>query len=161
MKSIKSFSLFIIFNFIVVSITFAQNVKSIQLQDGSTLKGKVVALEGGVYTIQTQNLGTIELNEEEILNIGSNQTNTPAPSGNIDYQMQQMQRTMMSDPSILEDIQELAEDPEFLKIIQDPEFMNAVQQKDVNKLENNPSANQLMKNPKMKNLIDKINSQMN
>lgn len=146
--------------------------KTIALKDGSVIKGKVVSLQDGVYTVETQSFGTMFLSESDIVSISSrplsqqvqnlNTSNNTAPIGTsmgsagFASQMQTMQASLMSNPQIMGEIQNLMEDPEIMKAFSDPSFVNAAMKHDVQALENDPNTQKLLDNPKMRALVEKI-----
>ena len=87
----------------------------ISLKDGSQLKGEIVSAANGVYTVKTQNLGKIELQEGEIISISSDSmTPPPAPTvagtGNLQEKAAGLQNQILSDPKLLTDLQNLTQD---------------------------------------------------
>ena len=71
-------------------VLFADASKIILLKDGSQLKGEVLAVNNDVYTIQTQNLGTIQIRGTDIVSIAAENlapaTVSASPSGNLQGQ---------------------------------------------------------------------------
>ena len=49
----------------------AENLKTITLKDGTKIKGKLVGVQGNVYTIETSHFGTIAVKDTEVSNISS------------------------------------------------------------------------------------------
>src|SRR4029078_1016102 len=50
---------------------FAGTAKHITLKDGSVIKGELVSLESGIYTVQTENLGRLQLSEANVVSIAN------------------------------------------------------------------------------------------
>lgn len=148
----------------------ADSFKIINLKDGSTIKGQVTKLKNNVYTIITPSMGEIKVNDSAIESIGSPAAQSPStfqinPSSHssdnnspFSNQLQQMQGSILTDPHLMADIQNLLNDPEILKIISDEKFKNDVMSQDVNRIEQNDRTQDLMNNPKIQALIEKINS---
>lgn len=147
------------------SLVSAQTVKSIQLSDGSTIQGKIVGMNNGVYTIDTPAMGTIELSEDKVMSIGAPgmASNAGAPAGmnaqGMQQQVMQMQQQIFADPNMMAEIQAMAQDPEIMQLLSDPALMQAATQMDVNGVSNNPNAQRLMQNPKMQELMQKMAAQ--
>lgn len=140
------------------TVAGAQSSKSIQLNDGSTIQGKVVGMSNGVYTIETPSMGTIELTEDKIMNIvDANQAAGPMMNNQgLQQQVMQMQQQIFSDPALMAEVQALAQDPEIMQLLSDPALMQAATQMDVNGVGTHPNAQKLMTNPKMQELMEKI-----
>jgi len=151
---------------LAVSTSSAESLKVIKLKDGSTLKGNVLALNGGVYTLETENLGEIEIEESKILSISSPSVATTqseastatsnAQKSDLEKQVQQIQGTIMSDGDIMMDLKTLVEDEEIRKLLSDPNLMRDVTSYDQEKIEQNTNVQDLLKNPKIQQLMNKI-----
>ncbi len=150
---------------IIPSISLADQV--INLKDGSQIRGELVSMVNGVYTVKTQNLGQISINAANVVSVAS--TDGIAPAANtaqpqpiskqdVDAQFQKTQAKLMSNPEALADIQELANDPEIMKMLSDPALVQSVTNRDVNAIQTNPKTQALLNNPKMKALMEKIQS---
>ena len=63
MKS--SLCLIVISSFLFCAQAFAEP-KSFTLKDGSVIKGELVSFQGGIYTVQTANLGRLLLSEANV-----------------------------------------------------------------------------------------------
>jgi len=155
------------------STLYAQSVKTITLKDGSILKGNLIDLKDHVYTIKTTNLGTININEDDILSITAGEPLTAPYSHNLspsstllqgdgsgspqlkDHVLQ-IQNQIMTDPQLINAIMKLTEDKEIQSILMNPQFINDVMSMDPNRIQGSDNAQTLMNNPKMKELIEKI-----
>jgi len=146
-----------IFTLLITSLSLAAEIKTIQLKDGSIIKGKITSLSEGIYTIYSEHFGKISLKEEEIQQISSGNI-TPQPKTlqkeEIKDYTQKMQAQMMADPEVLQEMQRLAEDENIQKILADPSFMNAVFSYDPEAIMNNEATQQLMENPKMQQMME-------
>ena len=131
----------------------------ITLKDGSTIKGELVGINNGVYTIHTDTLGDVKIKTSEVANISSGAASPKQESNannGIDQKIQSAQTKLMSDPAMMTKIQEMMQDPELMKIFSDPELVEAVTSRNVKTIESNPKAQALMKNPKMRELMDEM-----
>ena len=148
--------------------TFAESTKFIKLKDGSLLNGKVLELKNSIYTVETSNLGTIEIPESDIVSISSvneelNQNSintTEADKEKLSNMTEQLQGAVFADQGLMTEIQNLANDEEIKALLSDPTLLDAAMNFDANKLQNNKNAQDLMNNPKIKNLINKIQQKM-
>ena len=142
-----------------------ENLKTITLQDGTRIKGKLVGVQGNVYTIETSHFGTIAVKDTEVSNISSFDS-APAASDSSQVavpqqasfkdQVDSMKQRALADPDVIASIQEMAQDPELMSALSDPEFVKAVTSYDLGSIKNNPKAQALMQNPKMQQLMEKI-----
>ncbi len=137
----------------------AGEMKVIELKDGSVISGEVISLANGIYTIKSDSLGMIKLEESKIRAIRSKApenagaTGGPATQGN---DTQALQQKMMSDQEIMGMIQSLRDDPEFKKVMEDPGVMKAVKDGDVSALMANPRFMKLLNNPTVKEIEKKV-----
>ncbi|MFT5387197.1 MAG: hypothetical protein ACI9F2_000293 [Lysobacterales bacterium] len=135
----------------------AEELKTITLKDGSVLKGKIISMSGGTYTIKTALLDEVEISEAVIANIGSSQIN-PANSQNsgLKGQVEKIQTQVLQNPAIMSDIQKMLENPEMLEIMKDQDFITDIMSMDPARIQNNPKAQQLLGNPQMQEMMKKI-----
>ena len=148
----------------------AQTIKVITLKDGSMLKGKVLGLKDGIYTLETSNLGKVSIPETDILSIAApaapGSVYQESTSGNSSQkaqlmnQVEQLQGSIMTDPGLMSEIQNLINDEEIQAILSDPKLMNDVMSYDPEKIQQNDSIQNLMQNPKMLNLMNKVQQKM-
>ena len=107
------------------TVALSQTAKTITLKDGSTLKGTVIEMKDGVYTVEAGALGRIQLKEEEIVSIGSTAPAQPAAASTfaanpqMQQKIQEVQSTLMSDPQLMQDIQKLMTNEDVLKALND------------------------------------------
>ncbi len=143
--------------------------QTITLMDGSVIKGQIVGASGSDFVIKTSNLGTISIPQSQVSEIsrqssGAQQGNQPAVSANAmasSQQMQQMQSMLMSNPKIMETVQELLTDPEVVALLEDPEVSKAVQNgADPTSLMSNPAFMKIMSHPKIQAVIQEAVMEM-
>lgn len=138
----------------------AGELKVIELKDGSVIAGEVVSLAGGIYTIRSDSLGMIKLEESKIRAIRSRSpekggaSGGPAAAQGSDTRV--LQQKMMSDEKIMDMIQSLRDDPEFKKAMEDPAVMKAMKDGDVSALMANPEFMKLLNNPTVKEIEKKV-----
>ena len=145
-------------------VLFADASKIILLKDGSQLKGEVVAVNNDVYTIQTQNLGAIQIRGTDIVSIttGVIQHQSGAgpakasPALNMQDQAQGLQNQILSDPKLVADLHNLTQDQEIMSIINDPHFLNDILSYDPERIQNNSKFQALINNPQFQQILNKI-----
>ena len=135
-----------------LSTAQAGEVREIELIDGSIITGEVQSLSSGVYTIKSNSLGTIKLEETKVRAI---RTKSPGAGDGSSGEMKALQGKMMSDTEIMHLIQSLQNDPDFKKILEDPEIMKAVNAGDVASLTANPRFLKLLDNPTVQEIQKK------
>jgi len=160
-----------IFLFLFTSISSADtSQRNIILKDGSIIKGTITKMENGVYTVVSDRLGEMQINDQDIANIqsgndpvlvGDTSSNSQnIQSSNLKNQVQAMQGTILNDPEIMNDIMGLMDDPEIQTLLSDKAFVSDVTSMDQNKIQNNDKVQNLMNNPKMQKLLEKAQSRV-
>lgn len=150
----------------IVIGTQAGASSAVHLQDGSVVIGEVVGCKDGVYTIETDNLGTITVDQSRIKSIkiqSSTDESEPADSEaaasgmKVDpAQIQSMQESLMADQEIMRIIQSLQSDPNVQALINDPEIVEAINSGDIGTLLSNPKFMNLLNNPKIQEINQKV-----
>jgi hypothetical protein len=138
----------------------AGEVKEIVLKDGSVLTGEVVSLNNGIYTVKSDILGTIKLEESKVRAI-QERSASPGPalsshSSATGGEVKSLQEKMMSDKEVMSLIQSLQNDPEFKKLMEDPKIMQAVNAGDVATLSADPRFMKLLNNPTVHEIQKKV-----
>jgi len=132
----------------------AAGIKEIELNDGSVITGEVLSLAGGVYTIRTDSLGTLKIDDAKVRAIRQQGAPSSASTGQ-GGDAKALQNKMMNDQEIMGMIQSLKDDPQFTKVLEDPEIMNAVNSGDMASLMANPKFIQLLQNPTVRDIQKK------
>ncbi len=134
----------------------------VTLKDGSQIKGEVIGLSDGVYTLKTPIIGEVHVAIADVVNI-NNGTAMPqaaalpsASTENLNQQVKSAQAQLMSNPQTMIELQEMLKDPEIAQLLSNPELVRIVTSNDVNAIAENPQAQALMNNPKMRAFIQKI-----
>jgi hypothetical protein len=170
MKKYPLINWFILVFLSLSTITFAQSTKIIKLKDGSVLKGNVLELKDNIYTLETSNLGTVNIPESDILSIAAPEFENPSSgpiSGTNEAQKEelkkkaeQVQGAILADPNLMTEVENLANDEEIKALLSDPKLIDDALSFDQDKLQQNKNVQDLMKNPKMQDLINKIQQQI-
>lgn len=149
------------------SMVSASEIKEIELKDGSIITGEVISLTNGIYTVKSDILGTIKLEDTKVRNIRektgfSTPAASPQPSlapqaqSSATGEAQSLQQKMMSDKEIMGMILSLQNDPEFKTLLEDPKIMSAVNSGDVATLTADPRFMKLMNNPTVREIQNKV-----
>lgn len=149
----------IVLSLLLVSLTAAPavaEIKEIELKDGSVISGEVQSLSNGVYTVRTESLGTVQLNEAKVKSIRPLGSSSGQQKPDQSSQVQGLEEKMRNDKEVMGMIETLKDDAQFRQILEDPELMRAVQSNDVAALMSNPKFLQLMQNPTVKNIQQKV-----
>ncbi len=136
------------------SAVFVRAEQVITLKDGSQIKGELVDVQNGVYTVKSALLGAITVNADQVNSIAS-----PEAAAGMNGQIQAAQTKIMANPQTMSELQELIQDPEITQMLSDPALIQAVAAKDPAAVQNNPNAQALMQNPKMRTLMEKLQQQ--
>jgi hypothetical protein len=142
--------------------TVESEVVQVQLIDGSVIFGKIISFKEGVYTLGSDSLGTITLDESQIqlIRMDASGTDLWAPAGtsndSIERTMQSLQKSITNDPQIMELIGTLQNDPEIEALIQDEAIMEALSAGDINSLMANPEFIKIFENPSIQKIQKEI-----
>ena len=148
------FTLFLISTLSICQNSYAQNLKTIKLKDGSQIKGNISSLNNGVYSVETS-FGAIEVAENNIVNIASEGCSLqPQSKPKQENQMMEYEQKFLNNPQMMSELRTIAQDPEILSAFSDPEFAQAAANRDFQKIQNNPKFKELLRNPKMQKLIN-------
>ena len=138
---------------VLPAVVHAGEVREIVLSDNSVIVGELVSLENGIYKIKTKSLGILEVKEEKIKTIGSK---SDLMTGQVTESGQQeilaIQQRMIADGSVMQQIQDLENDPDFQEILQDEAVMQAINSGDFNALMTNPKIMKLMEKSSVKEI---------
>jgi len=148
----------------------ADTARVIELSDGSRISGVIVDYRDGIYTIQSETLGRVQLQDAQIRSIQS-ATQTPrqpnsldlAPSSSavagpsVSRQLEQLQTRIMAEPEVLSLVISLQQDPDLLAILNDPLIMQAIMSGHIGTLQEHPKFRQLEHNPTIQKIMQMLN----
>jgi len=158
----KTFVVFTSLSLILLTSAVTANAgeaRVIELIDGSIIRGEVLSLTGGVYTIKSDSLGMIKLEESKISVIRAKSAGSGANKDVVSQssdEIRSLQEKMMSDKEIMSMIQSLQDDPEFQKLLENPEVMKAVNSGDVAALMSNAQFMKLLNNSTLRDIQSKV-----
>ena len=141
---------------ISIGTAHAGEPAEIELVDGSTVYGEIVSLKNGVYTIDSDSMGSVKISKSKIrvirfrsrgvkTDVGENSQKSDKSSD-----IQGIQKSLLADEDIFKIILSLQDDPKIQEILNDPETMKAVQSGDLQSLMSNPKFMELLNHPKIK-----------
>ncbi len=143
----------------------AGQMREVVLSDGSVLLAEVVAYKEGVYTLRSETMGELEVQDSAIQAIREpgaaarpipdtlSQQADRAPN---QEDVESMKQSVLSNPGLLGMVFSLRNDPDMKRILQDPEIMGMVMSGDVESLQDNPKFMELMENPKIQAIIQQM-----
>lgn len=152
----------------------AGEMVEIDLRDGSVIKGELVSLLNGVYTVKSPSAGLLRIPESRIRAIttviapippdikrgarpngqaaqDTDRSQALSPSRND--QINAMQQSMVNDKATRDKILSLQDDPQVQKLLQDPEVLDALRSGDQSRLIGDPRIIDLLKNPAIQDVI--------
>ena len=158
-STIICFFILIIF---LLGNTVASQVAQVQLIDGSVISGQVISFKEGFYTLRSDSLGTMTIDESQIQLIRMDPSGTDpwSPAGtkndSIKRTMQSIQESIANDPQIMELIRTLQNDPAIEALIQDETIMDDLNAGNINGLMANPEFIKLFENPSIQQIQKEI-----
>jgi hypothetical protein len=125
---------------------------TVVLRDGTLIHGEIKSLQDGVYTIETQSVGTVHVRKQAVRSIEEGGVSAIEPgvgSGALDA----AKSRIAQDPDLLAAVLALQNDPDVLAVLADPQIMKAIAAGDYTALMNNPKIVALMNNAKVRKII--------
>ncbi|HWR71711.1 MAG TPA: hypothetical protein VN604_00925 [Nitrospirota bacterium] len=153
MKSILSIFLFLLF--LATGIAAAAEIREIELKDGTVMVGEVVSLSNGVYTVKTDTLGTITIDETKVRAIRQ-KGEAAGFAPDVNAQSRSLQERMLKDREVMSKIESLRSDPDFQKVLNDPAIMKAVNDGDISALTANPEFMKLLQHSTVQDIKKKV-----
>jgi len=143
----------ILFIYLFISPALSSQLNKIELNDGSVIIGEITGLSNGKYTVNSQEVGILQIDETKIKQItpadaskdpGFKQTQANDP---YSEKIETLRNKLTSDPETMNMINSLQNDPQIKDIINDPEIIKAIKSGDTNSLMNNEKLIRLQSNP--------------
>jgi hypothetical protein len=147
---------------LAVNLVAYADVERIELSDGSVIRGEIVSYSRGVYTVRSENLGTLTVEGSKIRSIKKETSGAPGdqPTGSgripINDQVKALQELMAGDQNIMKSIESLNNDPDFQTVLADPELMKAVSSGDISQLLASPKFMKLLNKPVVHEIGEKV-----
>jgi hypothetical protein len=131
----------------------AEGPVEMDLVDGTVISGKLVSFDNGVYTIDTTTLGTLKIDEANVISLRRKRSATEtAPDMSIQSGIRSLQQKMIADKDIMQTITSLLHDPDFQEILQDEALMKEIFAGDLNTLKSNPKIQKLLNKSKVEEI---------
>ena len=153
---------FFILLFFLSGTLCADGPTELELIDGSVLSGEIISFRGGVYTVRSPSLGTIEINESQIRVIRvkpsesvTGKTVSPTHTS-IDKELKTLEESITSDQQIMQMIISLQNDPDIQELLQDAGIMEAVSSGDISTLMSNQKFRKILENPDIQQIQRKV-----
>jgi hypothetical protein len=161
MMKIKGIYIFILLGMLSAG-AYAGEFREITLVDGSAIYGQVVSFNNGVYTIKSNSLGTIKIEESDIQQIrvkpcdANKGEHAAASNPAINAEIQTLHTLMENDQEIMNKINSLQNDPDFQEIMRDPAIINALNSGNIAALISNPKFMRLLNNETVQEIQKKL-----
>ncbi len=147
---------------LIASVALAGPAR-IVLTDGSIVVGEVRSMRGGVYRVETESLGLIEIDADRIVRIEQGGGGA-APGGASQAtagqgaagQVRLFQQQISESPDLMRLILALQEDPELMATIADPSFLALLAAGDLDAIGRDPRMQKLLEHPGIREIIDRI-----
>ncbi|MFW6147325.1 MAG: hypothetical protein ACOC6B_02925 [Thermodesulfobacteriota bacterium] len=146
---------------ILTSPVIGGEIAEVELTDGSVLCGEISSSEGGFYTLKSDTLGTVKLDETKIRTIRfksvleSHAENDTLPNSS-ELRIKALQQLLTGDPEIVQMIMSLLNDPAIQEILADPSIIGAVNKGDIEALSANPKFMKLLDHPVIQEMTRKL-----
>ncbi len=140
---------------------------TIELKDGSHIKGEIQSIENGVYTVVSPSIGTVHVAQSDIVRIvygggdssaagssGTSSAKSPARDDALTHDVQQLQTRLAQDPAAMQSIMSLQSDPQIQAILNDPAIVKAIQDGDYMSLLGNAKIQALESNEHVQQLLE-------
>ncbi len=150
-----------IMNLLLASHVFAGDASTIYLNDGSVLAGEIISINSGIYSIQTESMGLININKSKISSINFGAPSDSARTGGngnsaIMEQASALSKTIIADEDIMKMIMGLQNNPDFKAVLNDPDIMNSINTGNIEALLSNPKFLKLMNNSEVETINRKL-----
>ncbi len=138
-------------------------IREIVLSDGSVITAEILSFTNGVYTLQSDIMGKIIVEDEKVREIRKKSAVKAAEkqdTGSSDLRglnlygldFESVQESITGNPKLMEIVNSLENDPDIQKIMTDPKMMEAVRSGDVGTLLTTPEIQRLLNNPKVQSI---------
>lgn len=134
------------------------------LKDGTVIHGEVESMEGGIYTVKTESLGSVRVSAQEVRSIdaGDAAAKRPAPEPSVQApvptqpDLQGIELGIMQDPQLLTMLLALQNDPNVLAVLEDPEIMAKVAAGDYTGLMTDPKIIALLDDDDVRAIVEAL-----
>jgi hypothetical protein len=146
---------------VLISAVNAGEKGEVTLIDGSVIRGEIISSKDGIYTMKSDTLGTVRIEESKIRTIRFKPPSTRNEKAQdtvpaAEARVQALQQLLLGDQEILGMILSLLNDPEVRGILEDPTIIEAVSAGDIEALSSNPKFMKLLNNPAIQEITRKM-----
>jgi len=147
---------------ILTSPVIAGEIAEVELTDGSVICGEISSSETGFYTLKSNSLGTVKLEESKIRTIRFEPSLEPHAAKqdtmptSAELRIHTLQQLLTGDPEIVQMIMSLLNDPAIQEILADPSIIEGVNKGDIEALSANPKFMKLLDNPAIQEITGKL-----
>ena len=164
----KKIACFLLWLMTAAASVYGADLSDIILDDGSVVRGEVVSLQDGIYTLRSPSMGEFKLDAGRVIQIrrylpDQILPSVPAQAGQPSFssqtlksQVESTQAELLNNPEAMQEAMLMASDPEFQKLMEDPEAVAALKSMDMETLLKNPKFMAIMQNPRMQGLATKL-----
>lgn len=146
---------------LVLPVAAQAGESRIELTDGSVISGELIGIEAGHYHIRSASLGRLSIPETSIRSlqpIGAASSHTPSTAAAQDYSadIASIQKQLIGDQGLMEQVMALQQDPQIRKALSDPELTRMVLSGDLEGLRADPRFQRLMEHPSIQALMGQV-----
>lgn len=160
----KRLVVFCVFGLMASVAAYCAEAGRVELDDGSVISAKVVAFENGVYTLENEVLGKMNISASRIKNIemapqekaDSGKLARIPDAASLKSALEQARAEIAHNPRIMQSARELANDPQFQEAMKDPMILKAAESRDIKALISNEKFTRLINNAKVKEIQDRF-----
>jgi hypothetical protein len=146
----------LLFMMICLPVTFGTaSAETLVLNDGSVIHGDIKTLQGDVYIVESESLGTVRVRKQDVRTISHNDESAPQLQEE-QADLQAIQSRITQNPDIFSMIRALQSDPEVQAVLSDPEVMRAIASGDFATLMSHPKIIGLTSNARMREIIEEV-----
>ena len=146
---------------LVCTVPVAAETATIELTDGSKLRGELLSLKGGAYEIKTQTLGILKIPQEDIALVSyktaATTTQAPSAASAESAGVASLQQELVGNPETLSLIMGLGNDPAIQAVVADPEIQAAIARGDFDMLMKHPKIQKMMRHPTVRQITSGMN----
>ncbi len=158
---LNKITIFCLLSLMVNVAAYCGQLSRIELTDGSIVNGEVVAYLNGIYTINTINLGKIDVQAEKIVRIESVEYVAPvepvAQLNNLSQtRVSAYGQALVQNPENADILKGLANNPTLAELASDPAIQQAAKTNDFQSLLNNPKFMSVINDPKVQETVKKL-----
>ena len=146
----------------LLALCGTSSAATVVLRDGTVIQGEVKSLQDGIYTVETDSVGTLRVPKQEVRSISEGgQAATGSAAGSSTGEAlpgpqasDAVKSRITQDPELLATVLALQNDPDVLAVLADPAITKAIAAGDYAALMSNPKIVALMQNAKVRQILD-------